>query len=93
MTEIIKSRSGVRRHQGSTPNAGSYGAFGPVIRSAVGVVRESVCLLGSVAELGIVLISDSKPSTPVRQAAPRLRAAGCANVIPFPMSSKDNSRE
>jgi len=93
MTEIIENRGkAIRATKSSAPKAGgSHGASGPVIRSAVGVVRESVDLLNDVAGFGTVPISDARQPAPGRQAPPQLRAdERCANVIPFPMPSKRN---
>jgi hypothetical protein len=59
----------------------------PVIRSAVGVVRESACLLYHIAGLGIALVSGpeiarrQRVSKHTRSAAP-----DSANVIHFPNS-------
>jgi hypothetical protein len=61
----------------------------PVVRSAVGVVRESACLLYHIAGLGIALISS--PETPRRQHGSRQTrsaAPNSANVIPFPNSKR-----
>jgi hypothetical protein len=61
----------------------------PVIRSAVGIVRESACLLYHIAGLGIALISSPKVSRrqygskQTRSAAPN-----SANVVPFPNSKR-----
>jgi hypothetical protein len=59
----------------------------PVIRSAVGVVRESACLLYHIAGLGIALVSDPQNSQP-KYGTGRTRpvAPAGANVIPFPGS-------
>jgi hypothetical protein len=61
----------------------------PVIRSAVGIVRESAGLLYHIAGLGIALISSPEisrrqhGSKPTRSAAPN-----GANVIHFPNSKR-----
>ena len=61
----------------------------PVMRSAVGVVRESACLLYHIAGLGIALISSPErsrrqyDSKQTRSATPI-----SANVIPFPNSRR-----
>jgi hypothetical protein len=61
----------------------------PVIRSAVGIVRESACLLYHIAGLGVALMSGPEilrrqhGSKPTRSAAPN-----SANVIPFPNSKR-----
>jgi hypothetical protein len=55
----------------------------PVIRSAVGVVRESACLLYHIAGLGIALVSGPERSR--RQDGKQTLSAvpNGANVIPF----------
>ena len=61
----------------------------PIIRSAVGIVRESACLLYHIAGFGIALISS--PETPRRQHGSRQTrsaAPNSANVIPFPNSKR-----
>ena len=57
----------------------------PVIRSAVGIVRESACLLYHVAGLGIALVSGPEIS-PRQNASKQTRSAApnSANVILFP---------
>jgi hypothetical protein len=61
----------------------------PVIRSTVGIVRESACLLYHIAGLGIALISGpeisrrQRGSKQTRSAAPK-----GANVIHFPNSKR-----
>jgi hypothetical protein len=61
----------------------------PVIRSAVGIVRESACLLYHIAGLGIALVSSPEisrrqhGSQQARSAAPN-----GANVILFPNSKR-----
>jgi len=70
------------------------GMLGPVIRSAVGVVRESAGLVCNVAELGLSLVLDTRKTAPgkiaARNPAPgnaapkRAPAPGASNVIPFP---------
>jgi hypothetical protein len=61
----------------------------PVIRSAVGIVRESACLLYHIAGLGIAVISSPEisrrqhGSKQTRSAAPN-----GANVIHFPNSKR-----
>jgi hypothetical protein len=61
----------------------------PVIRSAVGIVRESAGLLYHIAGLGIALVSGPEisqrqcGSKQTRSAAPK-----SANVIPFPNSKR-----
>jgi hypothetical protein len=57
----------------------------PVIRSAVGVVRESACLLYHIAGLGIALVSDPEISRRQRVSKQsRSAAPNSANVILFP---------
>jgi hypothetical protein len=61
----------------------------PVIRSAVGVVRESAGLLYHIAGLGIALISSpeiSRRQHGSKQA--RSAAPNSANIIPFPNSKR-----
>ena len=58
----------------------------PVIRSAVGVVRESACLLYHIAGFGIALVSGPERSR--RQDQTRSAAPYGANVIPFPNSKR-----
>jgi len=61
----------------------------PIIRSAVGIVRESACLLYHIAGLGIALVSGPEisrrqcGSKQTRSAVPK-----SANVIPFPNSKR-----
>jgi hypothetical protein len=61
----------------------------PVIRSAVGIVRESACLLYHIAGLGIALVSGPEisrrrcGSKQTRSAVPM-----SPNVIPFPNSKR-----
>jgi hypothetical protein len=61
----------------------------PVIRSAVGIVRESACLLYHIAGLGIALVSGPEisrrqhGSKQTRSAAPN-----SANVIRFPNAKR-----
>jgi hypothetical protein len=61
----------------------------PVIRSAVGIVRESACLLYHIAGLGIALVSGPEisrrqhGSKQTRSAAPN-----GANIIRFPNSKR-----
>ena len=57
----------------------------PVMRSAVGVVRESACLLYHIAGLGIALISSTEISRRQRVSKQtRSAAPNGANVILFP---------
>jgi hypothetical protein len=61
----------------------------PVIRSAVGIVRESACLLYHIAGLGIALVSG--PEVSRRQHGSkqtRSVAPSGANVIRFPSSKR-----
>ena len=58
----------------------------PVIRSAVGVVRESACLLYHIAGFGIALVSGPERSR--RQDQTRSAAPYGANVIPLPNSKR-----
>jgi hypothetical protein len=61
----------------------------PVIRSAVGIVRESVGLLYHIAGLGIALVSG--PEISRRQSGSkqtRSAAPNGTNVIPFPNSKR-----
>jgi hypothetical protein len=61
----------------------------PVIRSAVGIVRESACLLYHIAGLGIALVSG--PEVSRRQHGSkqtRSAAPNGANVIHFPNSKR-----
>jgi hypothetical protein len=61
----------------------------PVIRSAVGVLRESACLLYHIAGLGIALVSG--PERSQRQHGnnhTRSAAPNGVNVIPFPKSKR-----
>jgi hypothetical protein len=61
----------------------------PVIRSAVGVVRESAGLLYHIAGLGIALISSPEISRRQhRSKQTRSAAPNGANVIPFPNSKR-----
>jgi len=81
------------------------GMLGPVVRSAVGVVRESVGLVCNVAELGVSLVLDTSkiapnntpakaPSTTQGKTAPRrVDARGAANVIPFPVPAARKSTQ
>ena len=61
----------------------------PIIRSAVGIVRESACLLYHIAGLGIALVSGPEIS-PRQNASKQTRSAApnSANVIPFPNSKR-----
>ena len=61
----------------------------PVIRSAVGIVRESAGLLYHIAGLGIALISSPEISRP-QHASKQTRsvAPNSANVIPFSNSKR-----
>jgi hypothetical protein len=69
------------------------GMLGPVIWSAVGVVRESAGLVCNVAELGLALVLDTRKiaasstptNTPGKTAPRRLDAHRASNVIPFPV--------
>ena len=57
----------------------------PIIRSAVGIVRESACLLYHIAGLGIALISSTEISRRQRVSKQtRSAAPNGANVILFP---------
>lgn len=62
--------------------------FGPVIRSAVGVVRESAGLVCNVAELGLSLVLDTRQIAPRKPASsnttPSRAPSSASNVIPFP---------
>jgi hypothetical protein len=66
------------------------GMLAPVIRSAVGVVRESAGLVCNVAELGLSLVLDTRKTAPTKAptTAPGRVASrpvhGPSNVIPFP---------
>jgi hypothetical protein len=61
----------------------------PIIRSAVGIVRESACLLYHIAGLGIALISSTEISRRQRVSKQtRSAAPNSANVIPFPNSKR-----
>ena len=53
----------------------------PIIRNAVGIVRESAGLLQNVAALGIALVFEAEKARPRRPLAPP------SNVIPFPTRS------
>ena len=72
------------------------GVLGPVIRSAVGVVRESAGLVYNVAELGLSLVLDTRKiapgktptNIPSKTAPRRLDAPGASNVIPFSAARK-----
>lgn len=72
------------------------GMLGPVIRSAVGVVRESAGLVYNVAELGLSLVLDTRKiapgktptNIPSKTAPRRLDAPGASNVIPFSAARK-----
>jgi hypothetical protein len=55
----------------------------PVIRSAVGVVRESACLLYHIAGLGIALVSGPERSRRQDGKQTLSAAPNGANVIPF----------
>jgi hypothetical protein len=78
------------------------GVFGPVIRSAVGAVRESAGLVYNVAEFGLSLVLDTRKIAPAKIAAastaqgnatPRRTPVPSANnVIPFP-SARNVSRQ
>jgi hypothetical protein len=57
----------------------------PIIRSAVGIVRESACLLYHIAGLGIALVSGPEVS---RRQQTRSAAPSGANVIHFPNSKR-----
>jgi hypothetical protein len=62
---------------------------GPVIRSAVGIVRESACLLFHIAGLGIALISGPEISRRQHGSKQTQSAApNSANVIHFPNSKR-----
>lgn len=64
------------------------GALGPVIRSALGVMRESAGLIFHVVGLGVALVSEPKTSRPkcgVGQA--RAAAPKSAKIIAFPLNS------
>jgi len=61
----------------------------PVIRSAVGIVRESAGLLYHIAGLGIALLSGPEISRRQRVSKqPRSAAPNGANVILFPNSKR-----
>lgn len=74
-----------------TPVSG-YGVFNPVVRSAVGIVRESAGLVINIAGLGAALICETKAAQPARRTSVEVQAfARHGNVIPFPISRKRNS--
>jgi hypothetical protein len=61
----------------------------PVIRSAVGIVRESACLLYHIAGLGIALISSPEMSRRQHgREQTRPAAPNSSNVIHFPNSKR-----
>jgi hypothetical protein len=62
-------------------------AVSPIIRSAVGVVRESAGLLQNVAALGIALVFEAE------KVPPRRRIARPSNVIPFPARSTREAKD
>jgi hypothetical protein len=62
-------------------------AVSPIIRSAVGVVRESAGLLQNVAALGIALVFEAEKVPPRRPLAPP------SNVIPFPTRSTREAKD
>jgi len=69
----------------------SFGVFKPVIRSAVGIVRESAGLVINVVEVGAALICESRGPHSTRRASNKVRAfARHGNIIPFPISRKRN---
>jgi hypothetical protein len=72
------------------PGAVGDGALEPIIQSALGLVRETAGLLYHIAEFGIALVSDPKPSRGAKRtgsAAPK-----GANVIPFPQLETSSRR-
>jgi hypothetical protein len=73
---------------GAGAQAGAiYGAFGPVMRSAIGVVRESARLVRNVAGLDIALVLDTNKAAPRRlPGAKPLPVADATNVIRFPVT-------
>ena len=60
----------------------------PIIRSAVGIVRESACLLYHIAGFGIALISSPEISRRQHGKQTRPTAPNSANVIHFPNSKR-----
>jgi len=77
----------------ATGAGAAYGAFGPVIQSAIGVVRESAGLVRNVGGLGIALVLDTKSAELKRLPAPRpLPAPSATNVIRFPLRPKIGRR-
>jgi hypothetical protein len=60
----------------------------PVIRSAVGIVRESAGLLYHIAGLGIELISSPEISRRQSGSKQTRSVPNSANVIPFPNSKR-----
>jgi hypothetical protein len=61
----------------------------PIIRSAVGIVRESACLLYHIAGLGVALVSGpeiSRRQHGIQQT--RSATPNSTNVIPFPNSKR-----
>jgi hypothetical protein len=66
------------------------GALEPVIQSAVGIVRESACLLYHIAGLGIALASGPKPKCGSKQTS--ADAPKNANAIPFPQLETSSRR-
>jgi hypothetical protein len=71
-------------------SADTLHALSPIIRSAVGVVRESAGLLHNVAALGFALVFEAEKVPPRRPRAPP------SNVIPFrtnrPLKQKEMNR-
>jgi hypothetical protein len=66
-----------------------YGVFGPVMQSAIGVVRESAGLVRNVAGLGIAVVLDTNEAAPKRLPdAKPLPAANGTNVIRFPVNAR-----
>jgi hypothetical protein len=80
---VPRIASGTARQKGN--EAAATDALEPVIRSVLGVVRESAGLLFHIVGLGVVLVSGTKTSRPnsaIGQTRPA--AEERANVIPFP---------
>jgi hypothetical protein len=65
-------------------------ALEPVIRSALGVVRESASLLHHLAGFGIAFLSDPEPKAGIKQT--RAAPPKGANVILFPQLGSSSDR-
>jgi hypothetical protein len=75
-----------RRHPA---NALAQVAFGRIVKSAVGVVRESAGLICNVAGLGVAMfVGTTNPTPPLRARA----IQRTTNVIPFPERPKQLPR-